>query len=62
MTVKQARKRAGLTAAEMARRLGIAPEEYLRMEPDAGEFTAEQIANICRISGVTVYDIFCAAH
>lgn len=58
MTVKQARKRAGLTAAEMARRLGIDLHEYLRMEPDAGEFTAEQISNICKISGVTVYDLF----
>lgn len=58
MTVKQARKKAGLTAAEMARRLGMAQDEYLRMEPDAGEFTAEQLANICKISGVTVYDIF----
>ena len=58
MTVKQARKRAGLTAAEMARRLGMDLHEYLEMEPDAGEFTAEQLANICKISGVTVYDIF----
>ena len=57
-TVKQARKYAGLTQAEMANRLNIDRSTYIRLEKDVSRATVGQINLIAHITGIPVSDIF----
>ncbi len=57
-TIKQARTHAGLTQAEVAKRLGIDRSTYIKMEKNPGRATIRQINMLSQMTGVPVGDIF----
>lgn len=57
-TVKQARKYANLTQNEMADRMGIHRNTYMRIERNISLATVRQINQIAQITGIPMADIF----
>lgn len=57
-TVKQARNYAGLTQAEIAKRLKIDRGTYMRIEKDVLRATVKQLNDISKITGVPLSEIF----
>ena len=58
MTVRQARNVAGITQADMAKRLKIHRSTYIKLEKDPGKMTIEQARAISQATGCAVGDIF----
>ncbi len=54
MKIRESRKAAGLSQAEIAEQLGIAINEYIQIENSAVEPTASQLLNLANIFGVSV--------
>ena len=57
-TVRQARVMAGLTQAEVAKRLGINRTTYIRLEKDPTRATVRQLGLIAQLTGIPVRDLF----
>ena len=57
-TIKQARTHAGLTQAEIAKKLGIDRSTYIKIEKDVSRATVGQINLIAHITGIPMADIF----
>lgn len=57
-TLKQARTHAGLTQAEIAKKLGIDRSTYIKIEKDVSRATVGQINLIAHITGIPMADIF----
>lgn len=57
-TVKQARKYANLTQNEMADRMGIHRNTYMKIERNISLATVRQINQIAQITGIPMTDIF----
>ena len=57
-TVKQARQMAGLTQAEMAKKLEIDRSTYIKIEKDVSRATVGQVNLISKITGIPLADIF----
>lgn len=57
-TVRQARKYAGLTQAQMAKMLGINRSTYIRIEKDVTRATVGQINRIAEVTRVPIKEIF----
>lgn len=60
LTVKQARKMAGLTQQAMADGLGINRSTYIKLEKNPDEITVGQAKKICEMTGVVIDNIFFA--
>lgn len=50
ITVQEARRKAGLTMAKMADKMGISRPTYAKIEHDMMSMTLEQFFQICRIT------------
>ena len=57
-TIKQARKYAGFTQSEMAKRLKIDRTTYLKIEKNPERATVEQVSTIARETGIPFRDLF----
>ena len=57
-TLKQARTHAGMTQAEMAKKLGIDRSTYIKIEKDVSRATVGQINLISHVTGIPMADIF----
>lgn len=57
-TIEQARKYAGLTQGEMAKRLNISKSAYLSLENDISRAKISQIVAVSEVSGIPIHDIF----
>lgn len=60
VTVKQARKMAGLTQQEMANGLEMNRTTYIKLEKEPDLITIRQAKKICEITGFSIDDIFFA--
>lgn len=56
-TIKQARKYAGLTQADVAKTLGIDRSTYVKIEKNVSRATVGQISMIARRTGIPANDI-----
>lgn len=58
LTVKQARRMAEKTQAEMAKELGIDRSTYIKLEKDPDRATVSQAKKISQVTGVPVGSLF----
>ena len=60
-TIKQARQHAGLTQADMARKMGMDRTTYIKIEKDMMRATIDQICAVAQITGIPATIILQAA-
>jgi DNA-binding XRE family transcriptional regulator len=57
-TIRQARKLADMTQAEMAKQLGVCKDKYAKIEKNPDTATIKQAKEICMATGISMDKIF----
>ena len=56
IALKEYRKRAGISQARMAKKIGVCRETYIKYEADPDRMTVEHLKRFCEVLGVTVME------
>ena len=59
-TLRDLRKQAGKSCAEVAAQLNITPQALYRYERGAREINLEQVVQLAKVYDVTIEDVVCA--